>query len=270
MAGSSSPPPDNEHRRPVLRLPELLRHPGLLAVPDDRARAGQALRPPAPLPVRRPGGLHGRPSREIAADRAATAGTGRTSSTGPRSARTSCTSPSARSATRPLASATTPASRSTTSRMRGRAGGLPHHPRLPLALGHRLVLVLAALRRAEPDDPARCGRAATGGPTCTASSSPSTGSTASRRRSTPARGQPATGGGHPGRGDPRRARRRVPASSSPREVRHEPGLAVPAAAARRAGLAAVPAGARRGVRELRLLGNGPAAAGRAATGTTTG
>ncbi len=33
------------------------------------------------------------------------------------------------------------------------AGGLPDHPRLPVALGHRLVLVLARVRRAAPADP---------------------------------------------------------------------------------------------------------------------
>ena len=32
-------------------------------------------------------------------------------------------------------------------------GGLPHRPRLPMALGYRLVLVLPAVRGAEPDDP---------------------------------------------------------------------------------------------------------------------
>ena len=52
--------------------------------------------------------------------------------------------------------------------------------------------------------------------------------------------------------------------------RHEPGLAVPAAAARRPGLAAVPAGARPGLRELRLLGQRRAAAGSRRRATTTG
>ena len=45
---------------------------------------------------------------------------------------------------------------------------------------------------------------------------------------------------------------------------------MPAAAAQRPGLAALPAGARRGVRELRLLGHGPAARRAARTATTTG
>ena len=33
------------------------------------------------------------------------------------------------------------------------ARGLPHHQRLPVAVGHRLVLVLTAVRRAAPGDP---------------------------------------------------------------------------------------------------------------------
>ena len=36
----------------------------------------------------------------------------------------------------------------------GREARPADHPRLPVALGHRLVLVLAGVRRAEPDDPA--------------------------------------------------------------------------------------------------------------------
>ena len=40
------------------------------------------------------------------------------------------------------------------------AGGLPDHPRLPVAVGHRLVLVLAGVRRAAARDAPRCGRGA--------------------------------------------------------------------------------------------------------------
>ncbi len=61
------------------------------------------------------------------------------------------------------------------------ARGLPHHPRLPVALGHRLVLVLAPVRRAAAADPQalaaplpplrrlpHAGRASTAGTGCTA------------------------------------------------------------------------------------------------------
>ena len=54
-------------------------------------------------------------------------------------------------------SATTPARTSTTARSsttHGDEARPADHPRLPVALGHRLVLVLAGVRRAEPEDPA--------------------------------------------------------------------------------------------------------------------
>ena len=57
------------------------------------------------------------------------------------------------------------------------AGGLPDDPRLPVAVGHGLVLVLAAVRRAAAARPAGCGRAGTAAPTSTASWSPSTAGT---------------------------------------------------------------------------------------------
>ena len=77
------------------------------------------------------------------------AATGRISSTAPCSRPTSFTSPSAR-----------PATRRRSERLHrpadllpldpARQGGLPDDQRLPVALGYRLVLVLAGLRRAEP------------------------------------------------------------------------------------------------------------------------
>ena len=85
------------------------------------------------------------------------------------------------------------------------------------------------------------------------------------RRYQPVRGAeraaraPAAGGRHPGRGDPGRPRRGVPALLR-RPGGHEPGVDVPAAAPRRAELAAVPAAAGPGLRELRLLGHGRPAA----------
>ena len=68
--------------------------------------------------------------------------------------------------------------------------GLPHDQGLPVAVGHRLVLVLARVRRAAAADPPRCGRAASGARTCTASWSPSTNGTSCPARSSPARRPP--------------------------------------------------------------------------------
>src|SRR5262249_29804686 len=58
----------------------------------------------------------------------------------------------------------------------------------------------------------------------------------------------------PGRGGPAGPRRRLRAVLR-RRGGHEPGVAVPAAPARGPVLAALPPPARRGVRELRFLGN---------------
>ncbi len=93
--------------------------------------------------------------------------------------------------------------------IRGPARGLPDHPRLPVALGHRLVLVLARVRRAAP-----------AGPGAVAAPVPALGRVPQARRARSAapphpRGErpprrPGQGGGHPGRGDPGRPRRGVP------------------------------------------------------------
>ena len=72
-------------------------------------------------------------------------------------------------------------------RARGRP---PDGARLPVALGHRLVLVLARVRGAAARWCAGCGRAATAAPTCTAGSSPSTAGTGSAHRVARLRGQP--------------------------------------------------------------------------------
>ena len=109
-------------------------------------------------------------------------------------------------------------------------GGLPHHPRLPVALGHRLVLVLPAVRGTEPDDPQ-----ALAAPLPEVRRVPLAGRlrpAARHLRPDPAkrRGEPPREDVHPGRRDPRRPRRRVPPVLRLRR-RHEPGLAVPAPAA---------------------------------------
>ena len=110
-------------------------------------------------------------------------------------------------------------------------GGLPDHPRLPVALGHRLVLVLAGIRRAESRHPHGSGRAGTAAPMSTASLSHSTAGTACPRDQRAA-GRRCPRERHPGRGDPGRAWRRVPQVLR-RAGRDEPGLDVPASVARR-------------------------------------
>ena len=82
------------------------------------------------------------------------------------SAPTKATCASACRPPRPDPSATTPASRSTTARSSTPEKTEPRrpiadHPRLPVAVGHRLVLVLAGVRRAEPAHPAVLAAAAT-------------------------------------------------------------------------------------------------------------
>ena len=57
--------PGRRARRPVPRLPELLRHPGLRAAADDRPAARQPLRPAAAPPLPRREGLHGRDRRAL-------------------------------------------------------------------------------------------------------------------------------------------------------------------------------------------------------------
>ena len=146
-------------------------------------------------------------------------------------------------------------------------GGLPHHPRLPVALGHRLVLVLAALRGTE-----------TPGQEDVAASLPALGRVPQAGRPGPplwplrprerAAAPAATGEGHPGRGDPGRTWCRVP-TIFPGKCGNESGMDVPAAAARRADLASLSPTARRGVRELRVLGDRAAARGPGRTATTT-
>ena len=136
-------------RRPVPRLPELLRHPRLRRPAPDRARAGHAVRRPAPRPVRRPR----RAGRGDRARSAATRALGRRAGRLPRRRRVRARRglpdprPLDRRRRRVRAAArraTTPASRSTTGRSASASRDVLTVARLPLALGHRLVLVLAA------------------------------------------------------------------------------------------------------------------------------
>ena len=134
-------------RRPVRHLPQLLRLARLRHPAADRARAGAGVRRAAPRPLRRRRAA-GQDRRRDHRDRASTTGErvdgldgvafapGRVlPDPGPLDRRST-------GGAQP--SATTPASRSTTARSSERRDRPADDLRLPLALGHRLVLVLAA------------------------------------------------------------------------------------------------------------------------------
>ena len=107
-------------RRPVPRLPELLRHARLRAAAAHRAGAGAAVRAAAAPPLRRRRRVRGRDRRDLSAAPCADRST---SSTARSSARTSCTSRSADfvDSCRPARGpATTPASGSSTGRIQQR------------------------------------------------------------------------------------------------------------------------------------------------------
>ena len=152
----------------------------------------------------------------------------------------------------PYASATTPACDIYYRSIQQRDARLPDRARLPVALGHRLVLVLARVRRAA------------------AAGAPARGRARSALRRVPEAGRvrpaaPAHRAGRPLAAAARRRSRssrtsRCRSSAAPkfldffhREVGIDAGLAVPAAAARRRDLAALPAGAGRALRQRRLL-----------------
>ena len=195
-------------RRPVPRLPELLRDARLQSVAHHRARAGPALRAPAPLPVRQRRSLHGggQPDRRGGQLPRPQGGFPRRDRVRARRAvphrrRVQRRGPVAQRLHRPADLLPVgPAGQ----------GGLPHHPRLPVALGHRLVLVLAALRRAET-----AGQEAVAAPLPALGRVPEAGRPGPplrpERRADAEAAPPLSRGGHPGRGDPGRTRRRVPA-----------------------------------------------------------
>ena len=134
--------------------------------------------------------------------------------------------------TRRRRSATTPASRSTTGRS-SRRRPTAHRARLPVALGHRLVLVLPGVRRAEPAGPPALAEALAAQRRLLGlvgfENRHHVGGDVGRAARTPG---PRAGG--PGRRDPARAHRRVP-RLVPARGADRAGLAVPAAALREHG-----------------------------------
>ncbi len=234
--------PRQRARRPLQGLPELLRDAGLRAAPAHRARAGAPLRPPAPHPLRG--------SRRLLRRR----GRGRRHPLlGGRARRLH-----GRDRVRPGSALPDP-------RDDGRHGprdvrlhrrgdllpldpapprGPPHDPRLPVALGHRLVLVLEVVRSPAPANPQAVAEALPAQrrlledhrlrapPRDHRPDQPPTRPSRPRGRDPGHRGPDRPRGGVP---------RRIPARG-----RDRPGLDVPAAASRGvADVAALPAGARR-------------------------
>ena len=163
-------------QRPVLRLPELLRHPRLLPGADHRARTRQAVRPPAPLRLRRPQELHGGDRRDRGGEELP-GPPGRL----PRRHRVQHgrAVPDRRRVQRQGALGERlhrPADLLRVGAAEPR--GLPQRQGLHLAVGHRLVLVLPRVRRAEQGHQAALAEPGTAARTSTASWSPSTGNTA--------------------------------------------------------------------------------------------
>src|SRR5205814_2297552 len=126
----------------------------------------------------------------------------------------------------------------------------PHGARLPVAVGHRLVLVLGCVRAAGAvDTPAVAAPVPTLG-RVPAPGRPRPPVPAQCVGGAPAR--PPRGGGDPGRRGTRGTDARVPRPLPPRD-RHHARVAVSGAAAVVRGLAAVPAGAGRAVRQRGVL-----------------
>ena len=229
-----------EHADLYPRLPQLVRHARLRRAPAHRARAGQAVRRAHASAVpraRRPGRGDGRASSRPVA------------STGSRSTTStaSCSAPTraiCASACRPRHPG--PVSDYTGQQIYYRSiqhddGGKDrpaHDPRLPVAMGHRLVLVLRGVRGAASAHPAILAAAV---PAQQRVLEAHAARTAVRHRRSPreAPRPPAARTRDPGRRDPDRAVRRVP-GLVPGERADRADLAVPAAAARRRRLAAVP------------------------------
>ena len=141
-------------RRPVRRVPQLLRHAGLRAAPGDRRAAGRAATSGCEhrrASTRRPGTKAITDVCDLDRRRRRS-----TSSTAPSSTRDEQYLTAGQVHRRPPAArarATTPGSRSSTAPSTSAPRTYLTVARLHLALGHRLVLVLARAGRAEPGGP---------------------------------------------------------------------------------------------------------------------
>ena len=153
-AGSSPPRPTASTPTCSHGFPNSYGSPRLRAPASDRARAGPALRRPAPRAVRRPDAGSRRDRRGHAQPRAYD-GEPVDFLDGVVFSRDESYLTLGRSPTprRRRVRATTPGNEIYYRSVQQRAARRPHGPRLPLALGHRLVLVLARLRRAAPAGP---------------------------------------------------------------------------------------------------------------------
>ena len=195
-------------RRPVPRVPELLRHARLRHAPADRPRTGRAVRGAAACALPRVEDLVA--AMGASSTPPASTARGWTTSTGSSSPPPSPTWPGTRTAHR-VRSATTPASRSTTAPSsttgrRPRSTGSPSTT--TSGAGTRLVLVLPGVRRATTRGSVASGPAATAAAPSTGSSSRST--TASHRRPPrDAQGPAAAGKGGAGHRGADRAHGRV-------------------------------------------------------------
>ena len=203
-------------RRPVPRLPQLVRHARLRAAAADRARAGTPVRAAAAPAVRHRPTTASPRWRRSAPSRAYRRRAGRLRRRHRVQPRTSSTSPWARSSTtRAGGERLHRQGRSTT----GRSSAAPATSSpctttcgagTPTGSGARGRSACSTRRCAG------CGRGGTGAPTSTGGWSRSTGGTGSPRRIDRAARPAAAGGGRPGRRDPGRRAGEVPRRLPPR------------------------------------------------------
>ncbi|CAA9299711.1 MAG: FAD/FMN-containing dehydrogenases, partial [uncultured Friedmanniella sp.] len=239
--------------RPLPGLPQLLRDARLRHPAADRAGAGPALGRAAARPLPRPGGPGhgddlGRRQRQLRGR------TGRLPRRGRVSRRRGLLVPGhADQRAGPGEQLHRPGHLLPLDPARPRDPVRPaHHVGLPLAVGHRLVLVLTGVRRSEPAAPALVAATPPAQQLLLAAAGPGAAVRAGRPgRAAPWASAARTGGA--GRRAARRAVRRVPALV-PRRGPRRAALALPGPAAR--ALAVVPDAARAHVRERRLLGHG--------------
>ena len=249
-------------RRPVRRVPQLLRLARLRDPAAHRARAGARRTSPCGTSASTTSTLLAGRVERGRRDAAVRRGAGRRARR--RGVRAGGGLPDAGAVGRRSTTAagrhrpaTTPASEIYYRSIQQRETDLLTMLRLPVALGHRLVLVLGRVRRCS--DP-RCGGS---GRAAGAAATSSTSSSASRRRFgvkariDRARGLPAARAGHPGRRDTRSSGSPSSSPGSTSDVGMRPVWLCPLRLRTARRLAVVPARARRDLRQRRLLGHRP-------------